>query len=164
MPKTCTTCKLEKSVTEFAIRNDRKVGLAARCKVCAKLWAQENYKKRSEQKQQDNPRPSKLINQPGYWVAREKFKICKKHGVSLVWYLAQHKFQDYKCAICRDSNKSTKSSFHIDHDHSTGEARALLCARCNAAVGSRPDQSLVLHKAINYLREHIELRRRRSTE
>jgi len=61
------------------------------------------------------------------------------------------------CAICGDSlinPKFNKADLHIDHDHTTGKTRGLLCGKCNTALGSFRDSRENLIKAIQYLEEH----------
>lgn len=41
--------------------------------------------------------------------------------------------QSNKCAICE--NDFNSCHMHIDHCHTTGKVRALLCSRCNQAIG-----------------------------
>jgi hypothetical protein len=42
--------------------------------------------------------------------------------------------QGGKCAICRQEAPPGKR-LNVDHCHATGVVRALLCTRCNLAVG-----------------------------
>jgi hypothetical protein len=39
----------------------------------------------------------------------------------------------------------------VDHNHTTGAVRGLLCANCNLAIGYANDDPVVLRKAIAYL-------------
>lgn len=39
----------------------------------------------------------------------------------------------------------------VDHNHSTGEVRGLLCANCNAALGLIDDNKSILSDLIDYL-------------
>ena len=41
----------------------------------------------------------------------------------------------------------------IDHDHTTGQVRGLLCDSCNPALGGFKDNIESLQKAIDYLKE-----------
>lgn len=54
-----------------------------------------------------------------------------------------------RCAICR--NEGNGRALCVDHDHSTGEVRGLLCAGCNAAIGMMKDSPLRLRAAAAYL-------------
>jgi len=57
------------------------------------------------------------------------------------------------CDICGTSLVFPKSTrrYHIDHDHSTGKVRGLLCNNCNTGLGQFKDNIDSLEAAINYL-------------
>lgn len=57
--------------------------------------------------------------------------------------------QDGRCAICR-----TAEAVHVDHDHTTGQVRGMLCFPCNAALGQLGDRPEVLRRALSYLSRH----------
>ncbi|MCA8214502.1 hypothetical protein LGN20_11375 [Burkholderia cepacia] len=60
--------------------------------------------------------------------------------------------QGRACAICRIPFDSLPSKHvHADHDHSTGEARGVLCKNCNLGLGVFKDSPALLSAAINYL-------------
>lgn len=60
--------------------------------------------------------------------------------------------QDGRCAIC--GNAQLDRSIALDHDHKTGEARGLLCKRCNHdLLGAAHDSLRILKNAVRYL-EH----------
>jgi hypothetical protein len=40
---------------------------------------------------------------------------------------------------------------HVDHDHTTGQIRGLLCADCNMAIGILRDSVKTLRNLIAYL-------------
>jgi len=56
------------------------------------------------------------------------------------------------CAIC--SRKDFPSGPCLDHNHTTGEVRGVLCVRCNVIVGSL--ESDIAPLAAIYLKEHGE--------
>lgn len=62
-----------------------------------------------------------------------------------------------KCAVCGDGNGQIQKStgrtrrLHVDHDHRTGKIRALLCSKCNAALGSANDDPRRLRDLAEYL-------------
>lgn len=58
--------------------------------------------------------------------------------------------QDNKCAICGNNFKSNRLTY-IDHNHVNGKVRGLLCAKCNALLGTCNDNIDVLSNAISYL-------------
>lgn len=50
------------------------------------------------------------------------------------------------CAIC-----SRDLSLHLDHNHSTGAVRGLLCGSCNRALGQFQDDPQIVARALDYL-------------
>jgi hypothetical protein len=58
--------------------------------------------------------------------------------------------QEGVCAICGGINKDGRRLF-IDHDHSTGKVRGLLCTKCNFGVGHFNDDVILLLKTVGYI-------------
>jgi hypothetical protein len=58
------------------------------------------------------------------------------------------------CAICGKTIKENGKALAIDHDHKTGNVRALLCSTCNLMLGFANDNLDVLKKAVEYLEKH----------
>ena len=54
------------------------------------------------------------------------------------------------CAVC-SSLKHGGNGWHVDHDHTTGIARGILCHRCNTALGLLKDDPALVVKALDYL-------------
>lgn len=59
--------------------------------------------------------------------------------------------QQGRCAICETDKPGGRGAFHVDHCHSTGVVRGLLCHHCNLALGHLKDDPALLLKAIAYL-------------
>jgi hypothetical protein len=61
--------------------------------------------------------------------------------------------QGNRCLICHKPN--TKAApLVVDHNHTTGRVRALLCSNCNTGCGLLQDSPLLLARAAGYLLEH----------
>lgn len=60
--------------------------------------------------------------------------------------------QSDNCPIC---NKKFGKK-HIDHCHSTGKIRGVICPSCNTALGKFQDNIEILKKAIEYLDNSTE--------
>jgi len=59
------------------------------------------------------------------------------------------KSQNGYCAICQLPFEGQQ--INVDHCHSTGKVRGLLCSGCNRGLGSFQDRSEVLRRAADYL-------------
>lgn len=60
--------------------------------------------------------------------------------------------QAYGCAICGTTEPKGKGkTFHVDHNHTTGKVRGLLCTQCNIGIGMFRESQERLRLAIVYL-------------
>ena len=80
---------------------------------------------------------------------------------NLTWeqYVSLLETQEFSCAICQKAlvvpgqgEYNGDDTAVVDHDHTTGHVRGLLCRKCNKALGCFSDNILVLQQAINYLK------------
>jgi hypothetical protein len=79
--------------------------------------------------------------------------ILKKYGLTLIEYDKLLSDQEGRCACCGSIDPKCRwKRFAVDHDHSTGKIRGLLCFECNTGIGNLGDSIEGLQKAINYLR------------
>lgn len=84
-----------------------------------------------------------------------------KEGLDYVLYLREQ--QNNSCAICYKTPKTQKpqgnytseyKELAVDHDHTTGKIRALLCDKCNRGLGMFNEDTALLRKAADYLDAH----------
>lgn len=68
-------------------------------------------------------------------------------------YFELVKEQEGHCAICDRSETELGEPLKVDHSHSTGNVRGLLCSNCNSLLGFAHDDPLVLTAAMIYLWE-----------
>ena len=64
--------------------------------------------------------------------------------------------QDSRCAICfkHETSKTRTGGFKnlsVDHCHTTGKIRKLLCSKCNSMIGMADESKETLYAAIKYL-------------
>ena len=92
----------------------------------------------------------------------EKFKVyqnnCrrrKSYGISPEQYKNLWEIQNGKCGICFSELKGDRTT-HIDHNHSTGNVRGLLCHHCNTALGLFKEDWSTISNALNYLEIYNE--------
>lgn len=86
--------------------------------------------------------------------ARNK-EYRKKYGITLEDYDTMLAKQNNVCAICQQPC-ATGMNLAVDHDHSTGKVRALLCKNCNTAIGLLGEDTDRMAKAIEYIQSHSE--------
>lgn len=80
--------------------------------------------------------------------------LKKKYGITLEDYDQILLSQSSCCAICKQTEPNGKGVFHVDHCHTTGKVRGVLCAKCNILLGHADDNTKILMSAIKYLNDH----------
>lgn len=76
-------------------------------------------------------------------------RVKKEYGLSELDVTQMLNKQNCQCVICKIN---IILGYHIDHCHSTGKVRGLLCNKCNQAIGLFGENEEKLNSAINYLR------------
>ena len=71
------------------------------------------------------------------------------YGISLEQYEVMLSAQGGACAIC--ARPPIGKRLHVDHNHSTGMVRALLCRRCNSLVGFIEKHGELITSATRYV-------------
>lgn len=79
--------------------------------------------------------------------ARQKYELKRKYGMTLDEFYRLHVKQEGKCKAC----KCSKHNLVVDHCHSTGHIRGLLCPSCNKALGFARDSVDILKDLVEYL-------------
>ncbi|MDR3435412.1 endonuclease VII domain-containing protein [Telmatospirillum sp.] len=92
---------------------------------------------------------------------QQAYGLRRNYDLSLEEYARMLHAQNYVCAICeqpevRLGGDGKPVALHVDHDHKTNKVRALLCYKCNSALGSMGDDPERLRAAIRYLDKHAE--------
>lgn len=131
--KECSRCG-PLPVAAFGKSSKAKDGLNSWCKACRTKDSKRWYKA--------NPVKAKS--------ARRKWKLATKYGISEEVYTALLASQNGGCAIC-SGGCSPRKHFDVDHCHSTGKVRGLLCRNCNNAIGLFADDTRAVERAVLYL-------------
>lgn len=77
--------------------------------------------------------------------------LQKQYGISLEEYDSMLLRQDHKCRICEIPDDQFVGSFHVDHSHTSGKVRGLLCPSYNHAVGMLDDNITKLRRTRKYM-------------
>jgi hypothetical protein len=144
----CNGCS--QILPESAFYRDTRIkrGYHRKCKSCQKAAAVSSYEKN---------RDSVLARlKQNYCPTAERDKKLKHcYGISLQQYEEMLSSQNSKCLICGSTDSCHNSGqFVVDHCHSTGTVRGLLCHHCNLLLGHAKDSTATLQAAINYLNNH----------
>lgn len=82
--------------------------------------------------------------------------LHRNYGITPACFNKLWVAQGGKCAICEVNLKPRgrmADAVAVDHNHQTGEVRALLCRKCNHGLGHFLDSPELLQMAAEYLRE-----------
>jgi len=138
--KLCGKCSIEKDIDEFPrvkpttkTYKQFKNGIKPWCKDCYREY---NKKYMSEKRKESGTR-------------YDHFQ--RKYGLSREEYHEMHEERDHKCDICGQESDHRYDKLCVDHCHTTGKVRGLLCFSCNVMLGQCKDNIDRLQNAIYYL-------------
>ena len=155
--KICKVCGVEKNVQEYYVGKTGKNGQKWRkptCKECELRAAREKYHKCPP----TDRRHRNAVNPCNSIEYRRKSKLWNRYGLTLEQFDSMLEEQDSKCKICNRElhyEGNIKEKPHVDHSHSTGKVRGLLCGWCNTSIGYANDDVKVLTEMINYLNDSV---------
>ena len=119
--KTCTKCKETKTLDGFHSDKKGKFGKHSKCKICRNIQCSEIQK-------------------------------FSKYGVTPEKHQEMRDVSGNKCYVCNATEaESWKGTLCIDHCHTTGRVRGLLCHSCNVALGCVTDSQERLQGLMDYL-------------
>jgi hypothetical protein len=95
-------------------------------------------------------------------VIQRRCHIKRRFGLTLERFESMLEEQNYSCAVCACKTPGGQGSWHVDHDHSCCDkvktcgkcVRGILCVRCNSGLGLFKDSTILLDRAMEYLRKH----------
>jgi hypothetical protein len=162
MKKKCPNCKLEKDLSEFSKDNHKKSGRCSWCKECIKIKKLKNHETEKiyrDKYYQDNKGRLLLWQKERNLAKPETTKresarnsmLKYYYGITQEDYNRMFEEQNGCCAICGKHQSDENKALSVDHDHTTGKIRGLLCPRCNHGLGLFLDSSELLKLAANYI-------------
>jgi hypothetical protein len=133
--KVCTGCKVDKPKTEYPKRYDRASGVRPKCTEC--------------QRGIDGKRRKTESGKKSY-----RSKAWKLQGIKITYeeYLAKYEKLNGCCEICNIK----LDSLCVDHNHTTGSIRGLLCTACNLGIEHFKESEQNMNSAIKYLQNYKE--------
>ena len=138
----CLDCNDVKGASEYYVSKSKlykKTGLPIRFSYC-KDCQNERSKKRHSLNLKESQNRHRLA----------------RYGISSDDFDRMYEKQKKVCRICNQRRmyqrkNGTLLSLHIDHNHSTGRVRGLLCHNCNLGLGYFNESILDMLRAIYYL-------------
>jgi len=130
----CVECAKEKSLS-FLNENREKITNKRREKHKTEEWKE--YKKTKEYKDK-----------------KKCIQLKHMYGITLEDYNKMLKKQNYTCKIC-PTKYTEKKKLVVDHCHTEGHVRGLLCGKCNIGLGQFDDNIEKMLEAINYLKGEL---------
>lgn len=166
--KVCPECKEEKNLERDFWRDRRKKdGRQLYCKPCISARNETNRQRRIREAALATEKlcPSCKETKPAAEFYKNRgtvtgltvyCKVCwghkqrqEKYGLSPQAYEAMVADQEGRCACC-----GREESLVVDHCHTSGAVRALLCGHCNRGIGHFFDNPDLMRQAIMYLEAH----------
>lgn len=139
--KVCGKCKKLKDFSAFHKASRDKSGYQCWCKECRSGWKRDDKREKDRKRYREDPS-----------IYREYY-YSRTYGISLEEYNSLLSKQKGVCAICSTECISGRR-LAVDHCHTTGKVRGLLCANCNRGLGLFKDSKFLLEKAQKYLEEN----------
>ena len=131
MLKRCARCHEHKVLDAFGNNRSRKDGKCVYCLTCEAAARYDSTEQRAER------------------------RLQAQYGIGLAQYDAMFAAQLGRCAICDQPETALAHGatcrLSVDHNHETGQVRALLCRACNVAIGAFQEDKQRLRAAAEYL-------------
>lgn len=151
--KYCSKCKTTQPLTNFTKDRQAKDGYCHRCRDCSRRACRESYWRNRKNRLAYN----KKYHKENPHVDRRN-NLFRHYGITLEQYNRLLLQQKGQCVICNEKprgNTRKTQNLYVDHDHTTGEIRGLLCPCCNSALGLVKEDVTILRRMIIYLQRGI---------
>lgn len=159
--KTCTKCDKVKGVGDNFYYHSIRQAYEARCSSCAcgaaKLYRARNPEKVARSKAVARARnPEKYRAAQALWISKNR-DYARVRTAQKLYGLTAEQYQSLDksaCSVCAralsyDGTKAEKPN--LDHCHSTGRFRGVLCNNCNLSLGNAKDSPARLRALASYL-------------
>jgi|DEB0MinimDraft_6_1074348.scaffolds.fasta_scaffold92430_2 hypothetical protein len=155
--KVCKTCGIEKPFSEYHVA--RKVGgmsggysaknvvYKSHCKECYRTRQREKWSQLSIEKRRERKNNNKCSTPEWH----REYKLKTKYGLTTEDFSSMILEQNSCCKICNQHMDNPQ----VDHCHTTGKVRGLLCRACNTSLGLLKENPETLRNMISYINDSI---------
>jgi Recombination endonuclease VII. len=155
--KKCTQCGRTKPFSAFSPQQTAKCGRRSACKACTNAKA-------AKRRAKDPVLRADLYRRKAAWIRANPDKMYRQtrrgrlkrlYRMTPEQYDAMLLNQQFRCAACKVSF-STIPPRHIcvDHNHTTGKVRGIICRWCNSIAGHSKDSPTRCRAVAAYLEWH----------
>lgn len=176
--KRCGNCEIKKEATEenFQFRFRLRLGKMApisTCRVCDRAASLEHYRtnvtpeaRRAYSLQYEHSESGKAARVRAVTKLKDSgwmYQHGRRKNLRRTFGLTPERFNELlaaqggHCAICPRLPEQDFRAFGVDHDHSSGAIRGILCFRCNSGLGYFYDSIRNMFAAITYLARPLPL-------
>lgn len=142
-PHLCMYCGALKSASDFFRNEELITGYTADCKSCR------------QHRKRNSPPPPMVAEKIAAMRARKRlsdrdYRLRSEYGIDTSEWLRIFDAQGRVCAAC-GTDTPTSVGWAVDHCHQTGSVRAILCNRCNIAIGLMKEDASVARMLADYI-------------
>lgn len=152
--KRCPKCKMVKAVSLFYRKNNisaRGWAWDSHCIECRRTYCAE-YGTRTRDQRNTRLRAWRLKNPSATAALDRRRRLRKKYGITEQQVEAMRSAQGGKCAICG----RVTSRLFVDHCHTKGHVRSLLCQTCNTFLGWYERKADTIIRFQHYVEKHAK--------
>ncbi len=136
--KTCKKCGVYKDLAEFGLNRRTFDKKNTWCKPCLREAdrCSGRRERKNERRRQPGARDAEYQKRRENPEKRRDYRLQYTYGINSDIYEKLFEFQGQGCAICgRNDPGGLGVKLYVDHNHTTGAVRGLLCHPCNWALG-----------------------------
>ncbi len=108
----------------------------------------------NKEKERERQRAYNAANKEQISGQLRRYRLQRDYGLTLEQRDALFTAQGSKCAVCNSADPKTKKGWQVDHCHTSGKVRGILCQPCNTAIGKFEESVAILTRAIEYINKH----------
>jgi hypothetical protein len=167
---------MDKQLPEFYADANSRDGVRTWCKKCLSEYSKKYHQEHREENcakgkkwRQENEKAYRAKKRAYYLKNKDRISAKAKQwdldhpeeswandiryrfGITRDTYYAMLSEQGGVCKICGGKPTGRRNRLSVDHDHTTGIIRGLLCEHCNRGLGCFKDDLGLFRKVIEYL-------------
>ena len=148
--KPCSKCHQDLPLSEYAKTGSKYgVGLRSYCKGCGNAQTRE-YAQKNKARRNERLREWRRSNPDAARAKDLRARLKRKYGLTPEDVEAMRVAQDGRCLIC-----GVECDLFVDHCHTSGRVRGLLCPSCNTFLDRVEANRDILQRMAAYADGHL---------